>query len=300
MAFNLYFAGADPKADDVIRQRKGLRLFSQTNEMTRILKWHEDGYGSSLFVDSGAFSVAHSGKYVDIDKYIEFINNYPDIRVFAELDVIPYPVLNKTTARTCAEKSWENYVYMQERIITDSYILPLYHFGEPKESLMRILETPVKGKLASYIGIGGRHGVSMDLQEQYFHEIFSMIQRSKNPKVKVHVFGMTVLRVLEKYPFYSADSTTWLQLALHANIFTRCAGNILVGSKQSHAPENFCNFPREVKDKILAEVEQFGFTMEQLSDDLAARMQFNVQVFQDWADEYQYKGPKSFISHRLF
>lgn len=300
MGFNLYFAGADPKADDLLKSLDCKRLFSQLNERSRIGQWQSDGYGKNLFVDSGAFTEAHTGKKVNIDEYINFINSNKDIKIFAELDKIPYPNLTCETAKESARISWDNYVYMKDKIRKDCYLLPLYHFGEPKEALINILNTEIDGKRAEYIGIGGRHGVSNDIQEKYFHEIFSIIQKSKNPNVKVHVFGMTVLNILEKYPFYSADSTTWLQLAIHASIFTKTAGIILVGSKKSHVKENFFNLHSDAKEKILNEVNQLGFDIDELSVDLAARMKFNVYNFKDWADNYKYKGPKSFISHTLF
>ena len=51
---------------------------------------------------------------------------------------------------------------------------------------------------------------------------------------------------------------------------------------------------------ILGYANQLGFDIDELSVDLAARMKFNVYNFKAWADNYEYKGPKSFISHTLF
>ena len=108
--FNLYFAGTDPNADDLLQEHHALRLFSQSNEKNRIKQWQQVGCADRLFIDSGAFSVAHAGKTVDIDKYIDYINTNSDIPIFVELDVIPYPVLNAKTSKQCAEDSWKNYL----------------------------------------------------------------------------------------------------------------------------------------------------------------------------------------------
>ena len=171
MTFNLYFAGWGSRdADEYLRSKKVHRLLSWVNE-TRVIDWWEkDGLADRLFIDSGAFSVAHSGAEISIDDYIEFIKNHSGIINWAELDVIPYPTLNTETAKYCSLKSWENFVYMKEQL-DDVTVLPLYHFGEPKDGLYRILNTKVNGKLIDYIGIGGRHGVSTDLQIQYFNEV---------------------------------------------------------------------------------------------------------------------------------
>jgi len=301
MAFNLYFAGQQAKeVDEYLQSKNALRLFSQANERKGIEDWRETGHADKLFIDSGAFSVAHAGKTVNIDAYIDYINERTDIPIFVELDVIPFPVLNETTAKECCEASWQNYLYMKERVTNPCFLLPLYHFGEPKEALNRILNTEVNGKLPEYIGIGGRHGVSTDLQDRYFHEIFATIQKSDNPKVKVHAFGMTVIKLLEKFPFYSADSTTWLQLGINGNINTQSCGIINVSERGKYNKDNANAFPQHLKDKVIAEIEKYGYTLEQVSTDYKARLKFNIDTMYDWAQNYQYKGPKSFISNRLF
>lgn len=300
MAFNLYFAGADPNADALMQKLNCKRLFSQLNERNRILKWQAQGYAESLFIDSGAFTEAHTGIKVNIEEYIDFINLNKSIKVFAELDKIPYPDLNAKTAKNSSEVSWNNYIYMKKRVRKDCFLLPLYHFGEPIEALRRILNTSVEGEIAPYIGIGGRHGVSTELQRRYFHEIFAIVQKSKNPNVKIHVFGMTVLSLLEQFPFYSADSTTWLQLAMHGCIYTETCGIVLVGSKKQNNLKHLYNSPVNVRNAVENEILKNNFDADKLAVDLSERMRYNVTVFKRWADNYQYKGRKTFISNKLF
>jgi len=301
MAFNLYFAGQQAKeVDEYLQERDALRLFSQVNERKGIQEWKEAGHAHKLFIDSGAFSVAHNGKTVDIDVYIDYINSNPEIPIFVELDVIPFPVLNTTTARQCCEASWQNYLYMKERVTSPCKLLPLYHFGEPKDALRRILNTEVDGKLPDYIGIGGRHGVSTELQDRYFREIFAIIQASDNPNVKVHAFGMTVIKLLEKFPFYSADSTTWLQLGINGNILTDSCGIVNVSERGKFDKKNANAFPQHLKEVLEEELGKYGYTLEQVSTEYKARLKFNIDVLLNWAKNYQYKGPKSFISNKLF
>lgn len=301
MSFNLYFAGQQAKeVDEYLQKQNAHRLFSQVNERKGIDDWRRDGHSSNLFIDSGAFSVAHNGKTVDIDAYIQYINERSDIPIFVELDVIPFPVLNSTTAKQCCEDTWKNYVYMKDRVTSPCSLLPLYHFGEPKEALKRILNTEINGKKADYIGIGGRHGVSTELQDRYFQEIFAIIQSSSNPHVKVHAFGMTVLRLLEKYPFYSADSTTWLQLGINGNILTDSCGIITVSDRSKFDKSNVNALPKNSREVLQAEIESYGYTIEQLASDYKARLMFNIDAMLRWAKNYTYKGKTSFVSHKLF
>ena len=105
MGFRLYFAGQQAKDIDIYLQEKNaLRLFSQVNERSGIQIWKEAGYANNLFIDSGAFSVAHAGKTVDIDVYIDYINSNPEIPIFVELDEIPFPVLNSTRRKSVVKE----------------------------------------------------------------------------------------------------------------------------------------------------------------------------------------------------
>lgn len=294
MGFNLYFAGQQAKeVDEYIIQKKCCRLFSQANERKDIMEYCAlpRSVRPKLLVDSGAFSVAHAGKSVDIDKYIEFINKNDDgVTAWVELDSIPFPVLNAVTAKKCSEESWQSYLYMLPKIKSPEKLLPLYHFGEPKEHLKRILNTPLDilgGKPAPYIGVGGRHGVSIQAQLHYFDDIFKIVKASSNPNVKIHAFGMTVLNLLEQFPFYSADSTTWLQLGVNGNVITK--HGIFVVSDRNKTSKNILNQPKECVDIVRNDIAKFGYTLEEISVDYKKRLMCNIDFFKDWADNYQYK-----------
>lgn len=303
MSFNLYFAGQQAKeVDQYIIKKKCCRLFSQSNERKGILEYCSLCRKSrpKLLVDSGAFSVAHSGKSVDIDQYIDFINENDDgVTAWVELDSIPFPVLNSTTAKKCSEESWQSYLYMLPKVKSPEKLIPIYHFGEPKENLRRILNTEheiLDGKPAPYIGVGGRHGVSTQEQLHYFDDVFKIIKSSKNPNVKIHAFGMTVLTLLEQFPFYSADSTTWLQLGINGNIITE--HGIFVVSDRNKTSNNILNQHHECRKIVEEDISKFGYTLEEVSTDYKKRLMCNIDFFQNWADNYKYK-PLSVRRRRL-
>lgn len=300
MPFNLYFAGWGSRdADEYLRSKKAHRLLSWVNEFRVIKWWQSDNLAHRLFIDSGAFSVAHSDFKINIDDYMKVIKENSEIPNWAELDVIPYPILNRETAQYCSDKSWSNYVYMKKQI-HDTNILPLYHFGESKEGLLRILNTEVNGKLADYIGIGGRHGVSTDEQIRYFNEVFTIIQSSNNPNVKVHAFGITVPRILERFPFYSADSTTWLQSAINGSILTEDLQMIQISDGTKSDKSNIQTMPKEALNSIIPLLEKYQYNYSDLCSDYKARLRYNIDVMLNWEKHYTYIGPKKFKSQRLF
>lgn len=300
MAFNLFFAGWGSRdADEYLRSKKANRLLSWVNEGRVVDWWYNSGLSDKLLIDSGAFSVAHSGKTVDIDVYLKYINEHPNINAWAELDVIPYPVLNSETAVYCSEASWNNYVYMKEQN-PNAPILPLYHFGEPESGLERILNTKVNGELASYIGVGGRHGVSTEEQVAYFNDVFTLIKNSDNPDVKVHAFGITVPRILEYFPFYSADSTTWLQAAINGSILTEDLKMVCISNGTRGKKDNLQNMPEEALALVKSAITKYGYDYTALCEDYKLRLRYNIDVMLNWEANYVYKGFQNFTTSRLF
>ena len=293
--FNLYFAGVQCKeADELIIERKACRLLSYLNDQTRLKTFQAIEDKGLLFVDSGAFSVHHNNKTVDIDHYIEYVNNAPNTNWFAQLDVIPYPLLDAVTVANSCKKSWENYLYMQPRLKNPFKVLPVYHFGEPPEALLQLVNHKIAGEQIPYIGIGGRHGVSTKKQEEYFERVFKLIERSSNPNVKVHVFGMTILDTLKKFPFHSADSTSWLLTAAMGGIFTEKYRVISVSSV-NNGKNNYQHQTKEAKLNVQKEVEQYGYTIEELSTNYKKRTLYNIEFLLRWCEKYEYTPPpKSF------
>lgn len=291
MSFNLYFAGTQAKeVNKYMVDNDCAKLFSYLNDKKEIEQFIKDKKDNLLFIDSGAYSVAHAGKTVDIDEYIEWINNHSDnCDAFAELDSIPYPVLNHTTAQKSINESYKNYLYMHERVKCPEKLLYVFHFGEPQDKFLKIINTPINGKLPEYIGMGGRHGVSTKEHDKYFQRMFDIIKHSHNPNIKVHAFGMTVLDLLEKYPFYSADSTTWLMLGINGNIITRTNGIISVSKKSLSDSNSFLNLANEHKQEVINELCEHGFTLEQIKDDYKQRLIWNIKYYKEWADNYSYK-----------
>jgi hypothetical protein len=301
MGFNLYFAGGENLELDLTEKDSCGKLFTFAVKPKNLNKYIS-GNTCKMFIDSGAFSMAHSNVPINIDEYIEYINQNDNVEVWAELDSIPYPILDSKTARESADKSWENYLYMMERVKPESRhkVIPVYHLGEPYDHLQRMLNTEIDGKLIPYIGIGGRHGFHKKAHDIYYSNMFRIIKASKNPNVKIHAFGMTVLELLEKYPFYSADSTTWLMIGANGGIQTKTCGIISVSEWKKHNKDSAWQLSKPMYEKLLKEVDEKGFTLEQLSTDYKARHKFNAIYYKEWADNYEFKDPAVTKRKRLF
>ena len=300
MAFNLYFAGSQCKeADELMVKLNCNRLYSQENDRKNISKWRgykhsrRTQYKGNIFIDSGAFSVHTKGIELNVDEYIDYINSIDDdIHIFAQVDKIPGEFGKEKTKEQILEApklSWDNYLYMKEKVVSRDKLLPIFHQGEDFKWLKNMLEyTHEDGSHIAYIGISPANDKSSKEKEIFIHKCFNIIRKSSNPSVKTHAFGMTSEWILERYPFTSADSTSWLMTGATGNIMTPY-GIILVSDKKLSDPSHIMNMPNEAQKNIQNFVEKLGYTLESAMRDYKVRMFINISYRKKWADDYEYR-----------
>ena len=296
--FHLYFAGRGSKEGVELKRKLGCdQLYSQLNERSHILadfeylKEHPGEF--CLFVDSGAYSAYTLGKEIDVDDYINFINETGDwCTVYAQVDKIPQVIGREPTEEELAAapaQSWENYLYMIKRVKPEyrDKIMPVFHFEEDTKWLHQMLNyTHEDGSHIKYIGLAVSTVDTAAIRFAWLQMAFDIIKNSPNPDVMTHAFGCTALDVLEKFPLTSADSTTWVQAAAY--------GNVIVDNKVYMVSErrlkdngNILNKSQIVKDALDAKLQEMGFTLEQAVEDYNVRQQINIISMKRWADNYK-------------
>lgn len=296
--FQLYFAGSQNKlAEKYLRRNGANRLASQLLDRNVISGWiesRERGEGRGhLFIDSGAFSAHTRGASLDVDQYIEYLNNLDEhLHIFAQVDKIPGVFRQAKTKEEREEApkiSWDNYLYMVSRLKSPKKLLPIFHQGEDYMWLENMLEwKDGNGEHIPYIGISPANDQAVKEKEKFIAKCFKVIRNSSNPKVCTHAFGMTSLHVLERYPFTSADSTSWILNGANGSIMTKY-GSITISSGRLTAPDHILKMPKEAQQEIQRYVESHGYTMKGLADDYKQRVIFNIQYLQEWARNYIYK-----------
>jgi hypothetical protein len=156
-----------------------------------------------LFLDSGAYSAWSQGKEINIDEYISFIKeNKEVIDVYANLDVIGN-----------AEATWNNQMRMEKAGLKP---LPVFHYGEDLKWLKRILDQNY-----GYISFGGMVPISTGDLIHWLDQLFKIYICDPDgmPHTKVHGFGLTSLRLMLRYPWYSVDSTSWVVTGRMGSIY---------------------------------------------------------------------------------
>lgn len=165
----------------------------------------------NIMIDSGAFTAWTKDITLDVDKYLNWIDKWDEyITLFGQIDVIPDKNNNNLEyINDCCQRTWQNYLYMTERMKSPKKLLYTFHFGEPFKWLKQALEYRDKdGKPIEYMALGGLVGRSTPDRIKFLTECFNIIANSSNPNIKVHGFGVSSANLWKSFPFESCDSFT--------------------------------------------------------------------------------------------
>jgi len=151
--------------------------------------WTSERAPGPFFLDSGAFGALTRGATIDLKRYCTYIQAHIEQATpYASLDVIGDWLASAA-----------NYDAMRTKGLEP---VPTLHMGSPGHELRRLL------KDTDYLALGGVVGASRKQMQPWLDGCFSII-RDYWPK-KIHLFGVTAQWALERYPVFSADSSSAL------------------------------------------------------------------------------------------
>lgn len=150
-------------------------------------------YQADVFMDCGAYSAWSQGFTINVRDYADFlVKTKHRITVYPNLDV-----------KGDVEATLRN-----QEILEKEYGLnpiPVWHANTYQWDLLAEYISKY-----DYIALGAIAGETYSKENLFkvLDKVFSMV----DPKniTKFHGFGLTVKEVLERYPFYSVDSTSWI------------------------------------------------------------------------------------------
>lgn len=227
--------------------------------------------GVKVFLDSGAFSAFTKGIEVDIREYCDYIKRNMDIIENVDgalcasvLDGIGDPL-----------KTWQNQMAMEQMGVRP---LPCFHYGEDE----RYLEWYIKNY--DYITLGGMVPIST---QQLFHWLDRIWDKyltdgSGRPRLKVHGFGLTTQALMERYPWYSVDSSSWVQIAANGNILVPGLGTISVSQNSPSAKQynrHLNTIPDLQREGLVKRITEQGFDIERLQTEYVSRWAYNCWAF---------------------
>lgn len=221
--------------------------------------------GKRIFLDSGAFSAFTQGATININEYCRFVKQNRDL----------FEVISVLDAIGDADKTYANQKEM-ERVGIPA--LPCYHYGEP-EDVIDYYATNYE-----YITIGGMVPISTPQLRIWLDRIWSkyLVNPDGTPKLKVHGFGLTSVPLLVRYPWYSADSSSWVQLGGMGNVFMPQFGTLAISEfapQRKEAERHFDNLSAEHQTVVREFIESLGFDIARLRTLHLSRKCFNMVTY---------------------
>ena len=312
-SFRLYFAaGVSSYLQHWFDANNVLKLFTQVTDRKAISNWLSCRRRDNIFLDSGAWAAHSMGAEIDVDDYISYANSISSrCNAIAQVDKIPGVYKQPKTREQlllAPQQSWENYLYMRQHIEEVNKLLPIFHQGEDFKWLKNMLEyKDSEGRHIDYIGISPANDSHINGKIAFMDKVFKIIANSSNPNVKTHAFGMTSLYLLERYPFWSADSAGWVKKAAYGFVYipkpTIVSGSIsytLIGfGTRTNSPDHFVNQDAVTKEYIRDYIESIGVNFEDLTNKFYERSLANCIYLKKWADNYKFTG-QSYNKRSLF
>lgn len=187
--------------------------------------WNWSTYGSKEF-------------WQYVDDYAEFLKTYKDIcNVYVSMDAIYDP-----------KTSYESFIYLRETHGLNP--LPVYHYAEPIEWLKKYME------VTDYIGISGLgQGINKKDYIQWADRVFDLVCSGPNhlPMYKIHGFALTSTELIHRWPWWSVDSSSWVQFSQFGKILIPK----MVGNKISHKVKPYEIFVSTRSPAISRDEEHF-------------------------------------------
>lgn len=227
--------------------------------------------GDKVFLDSGAFSAYSLGVEIDLVAYCDYIHRNQDILV-QEDGLLMASVLDGIGD---AQLTYENQLAMEARGLKP---LPCFHAGEDE----RYLEWYIRKY--DYITLGGMVGASTQQLMVWLDRVWSkyLLDGSGQPRIKVHGFGITSIPLMERYPWWSCDSSSWIQSAAFGAVISPKFGPIQVSDKSPGRKElgqHVDSLPPIHRQRILEEFKIEGFDYERLATVYESRAVYNLWSF---------------------
>jgi hypothetical protein len=140
---------------------------------------------------------------IGIPEYCKWLKENKDLYTnYASFDVIHN-----------GKATYENWLEMKKHGLNP---MPVYHASTDVKYLHKYLDSG-----ATHIAVGGIAFLGMKYRLANFDNLWAnhLTDTKGYPIVKVHSFGLTALNFLLRYPWYSADSSSWAFIARHGGLF---------------------------------------------------------------------------------
>lgn len=251
-------------------ERNILESFHYIGRQSSVDMIRRDGH--KVFLDSGAFSMWSLGAHVDIAAYCDYIKRNDDIIRKEDGDLMA----SVMDAIGDAEGTLKNQQLMESMGVRP---LPCFHFGEDPKYLEHYVSN------YTYITLGGMVAQESWQLKLWLDEIWEkyLTDGSGRAKLRVHGFGLTSPELMRRYPWYSVDSSSWVQQAKVGMLLLLPDAKGIDVSEQSPrrkiAGQHLTTFTPPQQEALRKRFEAEGVDMHRAQTTYLARYTYNMYAY---------------------
>ena len=289
MAGNLFSRLTDNEKWQRSQVKYILESYHYVYRQSFVEKMRRDGV--QIFLDSGAFSAFTMGVDVDLKAYCRYIQENGDIIEKID-DAILASVLDGIGDPL---KTYENQMEMERNGVRP---LPCFHYGEDERYLDYYANN------YSYITLGGMVPISTPQLYHWLDRIWEkhLTDGAGRPKVRVHGFGLTTMKLVERYPWFSVDSSSWVQTARTGGMMMYPDARSLQVSSQSPMRkvegQHIDSMPAVQREALEQRFRELGVDTQRMRDTYLSRWAYNIWIFGKLGELYDHPDPK-FIPEKM-
>ena len=233
-----------------------------------------------VMTDSGAYSVHRGKAKINLKGYIQYLHE--------NWDVIDYPINLDVIAD--GRRSYENYMTISSEGLA---VVPVYHLGTDLTYLYAYLD------VADFICVSLHKDTDPKKQIPELDDLwaYNLTDCDRFPIARYHLFGVTSVPVIRRYPWYSFDNTAWWRVPGYGGLILPKSGNGLpaysdiptslpVSTRSSHKSNHLQNQSAESKKYFQARITsgalQLGLNHD--LDDHIARYAISLAHYYKVAD----------------
>lgn len=228
--------------------------------------------GRQVFLDSGAFSAWSLGAKISIPEYCDYIKRNDDI-IRKDDGVVLASVMD---AIGDALGTYQNQLYMEQLGVQP---LACFHYGEDPRYLQYYVSK------YRYITLGGMVAQSTPDLKIWLDEIWEkyLTDGAGRPIIKVHGFGLTTPELMRRYPWYSVDSSSWVQIARVGGMLMLPDARVINVSNQSPQRrvegQHLTTLPPLLREAVEAKFRAEGVDLDRMQETYLARWTYNMYAF---------------------
>lgn len=234
--------------------------------------------GTRVFLDSGAFSAFTKGVDLDINEYVAYIKRNKDIidevdgsLLASVLDGIGDPL-----------KTYQNQVHMEKHGVRP---LPCFHYGEDERYLEHYIAN------YDYITLGGMVPIPNNQLYAWLDRIWDkyLTTPAGHAKLKVHGFGMTSAPLMVRYPWFSVDSSSWVQVSANGYVFLPEYGAVPISNNhpaRKMAGMHFDTMTPPQREALRKKIEAYGFEVKRLQEEYPSRWIFCCTTYRSLVENF--------------